>query len=633
MLVVGLNSDASVRALKGEGRPDRARRRSGPRPCCALEAVDRVVVYDEHTPREIIDALLPDVLVKGADWALDAIVGREEVEAAGGRVVRVDARARPLHHRARGADPAGRERHRPRPPPGSRPSPRDARLDALRRALERRAGGRGLTAWPGPRACSCPSCSPAAPLLVVVPREKRRRAGGRGPAHAGRGGRARRARCCPSPRPGPPPFRGLPRHADAAPAPRRRPARRARAAACAPWSPRPRACCARRCTPRLFETRVVTLARGRRDDARDPARGPRRGRLPPRGPGHRPGPGGAPRRHPRRLPARPRRARAHRVPGRHRREPAQLRSRDPAHDGRARPASRSCPSPTSLPRAPCSTRCGAALPRALRRPPRPGRAPGEARARRAGGRTSLADLLPLVPGATVAPWTVLDSWAVVVLEPEAVARGGRGLPRARARGARRAGPRPLALEPEEALVPADGAARAPRATGPSLHVREVDPDGRGTHLPSRPGAPLRGRPARAWSSDLAARRGHDRPLPRHPRPRRAPARRPARGRPRGGRGDGRRRSAWARSARGFELPDAGLTVLADGDVFPEEVHLHPRPRQPRAQLPLRLPRPEDRRPRRPPGPRHRPLRGAGDARGRRGCAASSWSSPTRAATS
>ena len=88
VLVVGINSDQSVRALKGEGRPlvpadERAEALE------ALEAVDAVVVYDEPTPREVIAALLPDVLVKGADWAADAIVGREEVEAAGGRVDRV----------------------------------------------------------------------------------------------------------------------------------------------------------------------------------------------------------------------------------------------------------------------------------------------------------------------------------------------------------------------------------------------------------------------------------------------------------------------------------------------------------------------------------------------------------------
>ena len=89
VLVVGLNSDRSVRALKGEGRPlvpERERAET----IAALEAVDRVVVYDEDTPRRVISALGPDVLVKGADWALDAIVGREEVEAGGGRVVRVE---------------------------------------------------------------------------------------------------------------------------------------------------------------------------------------------------------------------------------------------------------------------------------------------------------------------------------------------------------------------------------------------------------------------------------------------------------------------------------------------------------------------------------------------------------------
>jgi rfaE bifunctional protein nucleotidyltransferase chain/domain len=88
VLVVGLNSDASVARLKGAGRPivpesERAE------VLCALEAVTRVVVYHEDTPRAIIAALLPDVLVKGGDWAPAAIVGREEVEAAGGRVVRV----------------------------------------------------------------------------------------------------------------------------------------------------------------------------------------------------------------------------------------------------------------------------------------------------------------------------------------------------------------------------------------------------------------------------------------------------------------------------------------------------------------------------------------------------------------
>lgn len=88
VLVVGLNSDASVRGLKGEGRPllpegERAEA------LLALEAVDRVVVYSDPTPLELVRALRPDVLVKGADWAVEDIVGRAEVEETGGRVVRV----------------------------------------------------------------------------------------------------------------------------------------------------------------------------------------------------------------------------------------------------------------------------------------------------------------------------------------------------------------------------------------------------------------------------------------------------------------------------------------------------------------------------------------------------------------
>jgi rfaE bifunctional protein nucleotidyltransferase chain/domain len=89
VLVVAINSDRSVRRIKGEGRPlvPEAERAET---LLALEAVDRVVVYDEPTPLEVVKALAPDVLVKGADWAEDAIVGREEVEAAGGQVVRVE---------------------------------------------------------------------------------------------------------------------------------------------------------------------------------------------------------------------------------------------------------------------------------------------------------------------------------------------------------------------------------------------------------------------------------------------------------------------------------------------------------------------------------------------------------------
>jgi len=88
ILVVALNSDASVERLKGPGRPHVPQSERA-EVLLAFEPVDRVVVYEEPTPLETIRALLPDVLVKGEDWAADQIVGREEVEAAGGRVVRV----------------------------------------------------------------------------------------------------------------------------------------------------------------------------------------------------------------------------------------------------------------------------------------------------------------------------------------------------------------------------------------------------------------------------------------------------------------------------------------------------------------------------------------------------------------
>jgi D-beta-D-heptose 7-phosphate kinase/D-beta-D-heptose 1-phosphate adenosyltransferase len=92
VLVVAINSDRSLREIKGPGRPltpaaERAEI------LLALEPVDRVVVYDEPTPAEVISALLPDVLVKGADWALPDIVGRDVVAAAGGRVVRIQLRS------------------------------------------------------------------------------------------------------------------------------------------------------------------------------------------------------------------------------------------------------------------------------------------------------------------------------------------------------------------------------------------------------------------------------------------------------------------------------------------------------------------------------------------------------------
>lgn len=85
-LIVGLNSDRSVRLLKGEGRPilDETERAEV---LAALEAVDFVVVFDQDTPRELIAQLVPDLVVKGGDWPVDKIVGRDEVEAAGGKAI------------------------------------------------------------------------------------------------------------------------------------------------------------------------------------------------------------------------------------------------------------------------------------------------------------------------------------------------------------------------------------------------------------------------------------------------------------------------------------------------------------------------------------------------------------------
>lgn len=85
-LVVAVNSDASVRELKGAGRPlMNANERA--EILAALQSVDYVTIFDDLSPRSLIAELLPDVLVKGGDYALDEIHGREEVEAAGGRVV------------------------------------------------------------------------------------------------------------------------------------------------------------------------------------------------------------------------------------------------------------------------------------------------------------------------------------------------------------------------------------------------------------------------------------------------------------------------------------------------------------------------------------------------------------------
>lgn len=85
-LLVAINSDRAVRQLKGETRPIFAEAERA-EILAALRLVDYVTIFDDISPRSLIATLLPDVLVKGGDYALDEIHGREEVEAAGGRVI------------------------------------------------------------------------------------------------------------------------------------------------------------------------------------------------------------------------------------------------------------------------------------------------------------------------------------------------------------------------------------------------------------------------------------------------------------------------------------------------------------------------------------------------------------------
>ncbi|MBI5022195.1 MAG: D-glycero-beta-D-manno-heptose 1-phosphate adenylyltransferase [Ignavibacteriales bacterium] len=89
VLIVGLNSDSSVRRIKGDKRPivgenDRSFVLAN------LSPVDYVCLFDEDTPLNLISAIVPDVLVKGADWSVDAIVGKDVVEKAGGRVMAIE---------------------------------------------------------------------------------------------------------------------------------------------------------------------------------------------------------------------------------------------------------------------------------------------------------------------------------------------------------------------------------------------------------------------------------------------------------------------------------------------------------------------------------------------------------------
>jgi D-beta-D-heptose 7-phosphate kinase/D-beta-D-heptose 1-phosphate adenosyltransferase len=88
-LIVAVNSDRSVRAIKGPDRPINPERERA-EVLLALASVDAVVIFDEGTPHAVISTIQPDILVKGADWGADDIVGRDVVEARGGNVVRIE---------------------------------------------------------------------------------------------------------------------------------------------------------------------------------------------------------------------------------------------------------------------------------------------------------------------------------------------------------------------------------------------------------------------------------------------------------------------------------------------------------------------------------------------------------------
>ena len=88
VLIVGINSDSSVRALKGMERPINPQQHRAD-VVASLECVDYVVVFEELDPLKVIEEILPQVLVKGGDWSVDAIVGRDVVERAGGKVLSI----------------------------------------------------------------------------------------------------------------------------------------------------------------------------------------------------------------------------------------------------------------------------------------------------------------------------------------------------------------------------------------------------------------------------------------------------------------------------------------------------------------------------------------------------------------
>ena len=566
VLIVALNSDASVRGLKGEGRPivpgpERAEL------LLALEAVDRVVVYDEPTPIAVVRALLPDVLVKGADWAEDADRGPRRGRS-GGRARHADR------------DPAGALQlfdARPHPPAVTEHAPSLARLAELPALGEARArlatsGCVRLSGLAGSARLLLPLLVTGTPALVVVPRERDVEEAAQDlrtlAAEAGLPGAI-----LPLPAPGPPPFRGLPRHADAS-------ARRAAALLHARRGPdslralvaSPLGLLRPSLAPHFLETRVVSLHAGdemtpeillealdeggyvREDPVTAPGQLARRGGI---------------------LDVFPS----------DREEPVRieffgdtvesLRCFDPETQRATGPLDALVTLPLSdvfatrsvlrslrpiLERRFAHHRALAHLVESLERGLEP---------------EVLADLVPLVPGATQPPWSHLPPGPVVVIEPELVRQEMETFwARATEDQERRADD--LVPEPAETLVtPSALAERLVRA--PVVEVREVASEGDALRVACR-SAPLYAGDLRRLGDDLRAAAGTTVIFLGN-----------------AGRadrlsdllredglavGEGTRITTRVGAlTRGFELPEAGLAVLADGDVFPEEVHLHPRGRR------------------------------------------------------
>jgi transcription-repair coupling factor (superfamily II helicase) len=194
------------------------------------------------------------------------------------------------------------------------------------------------------------------------------------------------------------------------------------------------------------------------------------------------------------------------------------------------------------------------------------------RIRRGLAAEEVAELLPLVPAATVAPWDVLAGWTAVALDPEGIRREAEAF-HARAEEERDRRDDPMALAVEEALVPVEALVDRLQE-GPALHVRDVDLEGRGHTAASRP-VPRYAGDLRRLVQDLRGRSGAT--VLYLGTPGRAERVKDVLREDALAVGEGTPIDVRVGAlTTGFELPDLDLQVLADGDVFPEEVHFHRR---------------------------------------------------------